>query len=270
MVEADGPVEFAVRAQAGRLAAGEFLIEALPYLAAGRDGGAGSAHPVLKVERMIPPGGCGDARPATGNQATDFGEGQRAVVTGVTEAFKPVCLGSCDTVAGGDHVGDPDPARWPGDAEHLADHSGRIGDLMQRQPADHQIELPRRPRQRGRVADQERDIGQALRDRQAPTLRQHLRRQIERTDMSHMRSKSTAQVGRARRDVKNQVPARRGQLRDDPFQAPGGESLIGERSGLGTKLCPHQIIMGTGHTDMLDSCRKEPIPAKPASTGQPA
>jgi hypothetical protein len=24
-------------------------------------------------------------------------------------------------------------------------------------------------------------------------------------------------------------------------------------------LCPHQVIMGTGHTDMLDSCRKEPV-----------
>jgi hypothetical protein len=23
-------------------------------------------------------------------------------------------------------------------------------------------------------------------------------------------------------------------------------------------LCPHQVIMGTGHTDRLDRCRKEP------------
>jgi hypothetical protein len=74
-----------------------------------------------------------------------------------------------------------------------------------------------------------------------------------------MRSKSAAQVGRARSDVKNQVPARRGQLRDDPLQAPGGKPLIGERNGLGTKLCPHQVIMGTGHTDMLNNWRKEPI-----------
>src|SRR5262249_26876102 len=117
MGEADGPVEPAVRAKAGRLAAGEILIEALPYRAAGRDGGAGSAHPVLKVERIVPPGGCGDARPVTGNQAADFGEGERAVVTGVTEAFEPVRLGSHARVVAGDHVGDPDPARGPGDAE---------------------------------------------------------------------------------------------------------------------------------------------------------
>src|SRR5499427_4388993 len=123
MGEADDPVGPAVRAKAGRLAAGEFLIDALAYRAAGRDGGAGSAHPVLKVERMIPPGGCGDPRPVTGNQATDFGEGERAVVTGVTEAFKPVRLGSHDGVVVSDHVGDPDPARGPGDAKHLADHS---------------------------------------------------------------------------------------------------------------------------------------------------
>ena len=257
MGEADGPVEPAIRAQAGRLAAGEFLIEALPYRAAGRDGSAGSAHPVLKVERMIPPGGCGDARPMTGKQAADFGEGEGAVVTGVAESFEPVCLGSYDTVVVGDHVGDPDPARWPGGAEHLADHSGWIGNLMQRQPADHQIELLRGPGQRGRVADQERDVGQALRGRQALTLPQHLWRQIERTDMSHMGSKSAAEVGRARRDVKNQFPARRGQLRDDPRQAPGGKSLIGERNGLGTELCTHQVIMYAGHLDMLDSWRKE-------------
>jgi hypothetical protein len=137
---------------------------------------------------MIPPGGRGDARPVTGNQAADFGEGERAVVTAVTEAFKPVCLGGYDRVVGGDHVGDPDPARWPGDAGHLADHSGRVGDLMQRQPADHQIELLPGPRQRGRVTGQERDVGQPLRGGQALTLRQHLRRQIQRTDMSHLRS----------------------------------------------------------------------------------
>src|SRR5215471_18514516 len=94
MGDADGPVGPAVRAKAGRLTAGEFLIEALPYRAAGRDGGAGPGHPVLQVERMIPPGGCGDPRPVTGNQAVDFGEAERAVVTGVTEAFKPVRLGS--------------------------------------------------------------------------------------------------------------------------------------------------------------------------------
>ena len=257
MGEADGPVAAAVRAKAGRLAAGEFLIETLPYRIAGRDGGAGSAHPILKVERMIPPGGCGDGRPAAGNQAADFGKGERAVVTGVAEAFEPVCLGGYDRVVGGNHVGDPDPARRPGDTEHLADHSGRIGDLMQRQPADHQIEFLRRPGQRGRVADQERDVGQALRGRQALTLPQHLWRQIERTDMSHMGSKSAAEVGRARRDVKNQFPARRGQLRDDPRQAPGGKSLIGERNGLGTELCTHQVIMYAGHLDMLDSWRKE-------------
>ena len=258
MGEADGPVEPAVRAKAGRLAPGKFLIEALPYRAAGWDRGGGSAHPVLEVERMIPPGGCGDARPVTGKQAAYFGEGERAVMTGVAKAFEPVCLGRYDRVVGGDHVGDPDPARWPGDAEHLADHSGRIGDLMQRQPADHQIELPPGPRQCRRVADQERDVGQPLCGGQALTLRQHLRRQIERTDMSHMRSKSAAEMGRARRDVKNQFPARRGKLRDDPLQAPGGEPLIGERNGLGTKLLTHQVIMGTGHTDRLDNWRKEP------------
>lgn len=71
--------------------------------------------------------------------------------------------------------------------------------------------------------------------------------------MSHVRSKSAAEVGRARRDVKNQFAARRGELRDDPFQAPGGEPLIGERDGLGTELITHQVIVGTGHTDMLDS-----------------
>jgi hypothetical protein len=76
--------------------------------------------------------------------------------------------------------------------------------------------------------------------------------------MSHMRSKSSAQVGRAGRDVKNQFPTRRGQLCDDPLQAPGSKTLIGERHGLGAELCPHQVIMYTGHTDMLDSCRKEP------------
>src|SRR5215472_11999224 len=118
MVEADSPVEAAVRGKAGGLAAGEFLIEALPYVAADRAGGAGSTHPVLEVEGMIPSSGCGDARPVIGKQAADFREGQRAVVTGVTEAFEPVCLGSHDRVVGRDHVGDPDPARWPGDAEH--------------------------------------------------------------------------------------------------------------------------------------------------------
>ena len=66
--------------------------------------------------------------------------------------------------------------------------------------------------------------------------------------MRHMRSKSAAEVSRARRDVKNQFPARGGQLRDDPLQAPGGKPLIGERNGLGTKLCTHQVIMRTGHT----------------------
>jgi hypothetical protein len=78
-------------------------------------------------------------------------------------------------------------------------------------------------------------------------------------DMSHMRSKSAAEMGRARRDVKNQFPARRGQLRDDPLQAPGGKPLIGERNGLGTKLCTHQVIMGTGHTGHVRQLRKEPI-----------
>src|SRR5215831_18151420 len=125
MGEADGPVEPAARAKAGRRAAAEFLLEALPYRAAGRDGGAGSGHPVLKVEGMISPGGCGDTRPVTGKQAADFGEGERAVVAGVTEAFEPGCLGSYDRVGRGDHVGDPDPASGPGDAEHLADHRGR-------------------------------------------------------------------------------------------------------------------------------------------------
>jgi len=78
--------------------------------------------------------------------------------------------------------------------------------------------------------------------------------------MSHMPGKSAAEMGRARRDVKNQFPARRGQLRNDPLQAPGGGSLIGERNGLSTKLCTHQVIMGTGHTDMLNGWRREPIP----------
>ena len=76
--------------------------------------------------------------------------------------------------------------------------------------------------------------------------------------MSHVRSKSAAEVGRARRDVKNQFPARRGQLRDDPPQAPGSKPLIGERNGLGAKLCTNQVIMGIGHTDRLGNCRKEP------------
>src|SRR5215472_14881852 len=111
MVEADSPVEAAVRAKAGGLAAGEFSIEALPYVAAGRAGSAGSAYPVLEVERMIPSSGCGDARPVISKQTADFREGQRAVVTGVTEAFEPVGLGGYDRVVVGDHVGDPDPAR---------------------------------------------------------------------------------------------------------------------------------------------------------------
>ena len=253
MVEADGPVEPAVRAKAGRLTAGEFLIEALPYRAAGRDGGAGSAHPVVEAERMIPSSGCGDAGPVIGKQAADFREGERAVVTGVAKAFEPVCLGSYHRVVVGDHVGDPDPARWPGDAEHLANHSSRIRDLMQRQPADHQIELLRGPGQRYRVADQERDVGQALRGGQALTLPQHLRRQIERTDIGDVGSKGAAEVGCACRDVKNQFFARRCQLRNDPFQTPGGEPLIGERNGLDMELFTHQVIMCTGHTDMVDS-----------------
>ena len=66
-------------------------------------------------------------------------------------------------------------------------------------------------------------------------------------------------MGRARRDVKNQFPARRGQLRHDPLQAPGGKSLIGERNGLGTELGTNSVIMGTRHTDMLDSWRRESI-----------
>src|SRR5215469_12820435 len=90
MVEADGPVELAVRSKAGPLAAGEFLIETFPYRAARRDGSAGSAHPVLEAERMIPSSGRGDARPAIGKQSADFREGERAVVTGVTKAFEPV------------------------------------------------------------------------------------------------------------------------------------------------------------------------------------
>src|SRR5262249_47729627 len=197
MLEADRPVLPEVRAKAGRLAAGELSIEALPYGAADRAGGAGSAHPVLEVEGMVPWSGCGDARPVIGKQAADFREGKRAVVTGVTEAFEPVCLGRYDRVVGRDHVGDPYPAGWPGDAEHLADHGGRIRDLMQREPADHEIELLEGPRQRGRVADQERDVGQALRGGQALTLPQHLRRQIERADMSHARSKTAAELRRA-------------------------------------------------------------------------
>jgi hypothetical protein len=66
-------------------------------------------------------------------------------------------------------------------------------------------------------------------------------------------------VGRARRDVKHQFPARRGQLRHDPLQAPGGKPLIGERKGLGTELFTNQVIMHAGHTDMLDSRRRESI-----------
>lgn len=253
MVETDGPVEPAIRAKAGGLAAGEFLTEALPYRAAGRDGGAGSAHPVLEVERMIPSSGCADTRPAFGKQAADFCQGERAVVAGVTKAFEAVCLSSYDRVVVGDHVGDPDPARWPGDAEHFADYSSRIRDLMQRQSAYHQIELLRGPRQRCRVADHERHVGQALRSGQALTLPQHLRRQIECADLSDVRSKGATEVGRARCDVKNQFSARRCQLRHDPFQTSGGEPSIGERNGLGMELFTHQVIMCTGHTDMLNS-----------------
>ena len=66
-------------------------------------------------------------------------------------------------------------------------------------------------------------------------------------------------MSRARRDVKHQFPARGGQLRDDPLQAPCGKPLIGERNGLGTELCTNQVIMGTRHTDMLDSWRRESI-----------
>ena len=71
--------------------------------------------------------------------------------------------------------------------------------------------------------------------------------------MSNARSRSAAEVRRACRDVKNQLSARRRQLRDDPFQTSGGEPLIGERDRLGTELFTHQVIICTGHTDMLDS-----------------
>ena len=71
--------------------------------------------------------------------------------------------------------------------------------------------------------------------------------------MSDVPSQSAAEVGRACRDVKNQFAACRCQLRDDPFQTPGGEALVGERDGLGTELFTHQVIMRAGHTDMLDS-----------------
>lgn len=73
--------------------------------------------------------------------------------------------------------------------------------------------------------------------------------------MSGVPSKSATEVGRARRDIKNQFSTGRGELRDDPFQTPGGEPLIGERNGLGMELCTYQVIMRAGHTDMLDSCR---------------
>lgn len=253
MGEADGPVEPAGRAEARPLSAGEFLIEAIPYRGAGRDGGTASTHPVFEVERMILASGCSDARPVIGQHAADFRNRECAVVTGVTEAFESVCLSGHDRIVVGDHVGNSDSARWPRDADHLADHTGRVRDLMQRQSADHQIEMTRGPRQRGRVADHERDVAQALRGSEALTLTQHLRRQIERAHVRDMRSKSAAEVRRACCDVKNEFSARRCQSPDNPFQTSGGKPLVGERGRLGTELFTHQVTMCARHTDMLDS-----------------
>jgi len=71
----------------------------------------------------------------------DFAGSQRASVAGVTQVLESIGLGGHEGVAVGDYVGDPDPAGWAGHADHLADHGGRIGDLVQGKPADNQIEL---------------------------------------------------------------------------------------------------------------------------------
>ena len=113
-----------------------------------------------------------------------------------------------------EHVDHRDRPAGPRDARHLGRGPRRLVDVMEREPADDDVELPVAERERGRVAFDEHDVAASRRH----PGREHLARQVDDDREPRPRGQMPADVPRAAGDVEHHVGLGHRHVLGDPRQ----------------------------------------------------
>jgi hypothetical protein len=200
-------------------------------------------------------------RPRALDGALELVGGEGACVRGVAAPLD-VVVRIGELRVGGDQVDHGDPPTRAGDADHLIQLLEWLGEVMQREPAEREVERVGGEGQPGGVgACQRHPVERAVTESAAGDV-EHLGREVGAHDATDLRSDRLALVGTAARDFEDEHRrVERLQVACDPRREAGvGEErvLTLERRRLATELGPDGAVVLASHVADSGSRRRRP------------